>query len=79
VARFSSEGGTPQKEVPRSTRVEVWIGATSNSARLSSRLQLTMAFFRSKIEEKVIDFLEAPLLLSWLIIQLDVVLRGFFS
>jgi hypothetical protein len=52
VAGLNSAGGMAQNEVPRSVNVDAWIGATSNSVRASSRLQLTMAFFRSATEER---------------------------
>jgi hypothetical protein len=63
VAGLNSAGGMPQNEVPSSVNVEAWIGATSNLVRASSRLQLTMAFFRSATEEKDTDLLVAPFLL----------------
>jgi hypothetical protein len=60
VARLNSTGGTPQKEFPKSTRACGKMGATSNSAKLSSRLLLIIAFLRSTTEEIVTDFLVAP-------------------
>jgi hypothetical protein len=63
VTRFSSAGGTPQKELLKSTKIASGIASIVASSMSSSRLLLTMAVLRSATVVMETDFLAAPFFL----------------